>query len=364
MPHIAFYISALRKGGAERVMVNLIEYFKGRGYRVSLVTQYSAECEYEIDKDIERIYSDITSEEETDSRIINFIKRYRKLQGIWKNLQPDVILSFIGLNNIMTILTTRRLHIPVAVAVRGDPKEEYAGKKLYTLAQKYFPKANLVILQTEDSKDFFNKSVNMKTVVLRNPLSKALLEISPIKSDAREKRIVTAGRLDSNKNQAGIIKAFAGCVEKHPEYSLSIYGDGEDRTKLEQLAIDLGIAEKVEFTGNVPDVWERMKNAQIFVLNSYTEGMPNALLEAMSLGLACISTDCPCGGPKQIIKDGENGLLIPTGDDDKLFEKLSALLDKQEMIREIGEKSLVIREEYSPEKVLSEWEEKLISTCR
>lgn len=128
--HMAFMIGALTKGGAERVMTNLIDYFIQKEHQVTLVTQYQREEEYTLNDKAKRILSDITPEETGKSRIINFVKRFRKLRNIWKAEKPDAILVFIGKNNIMTLLTAWGLHIPVIVSVRADPSQEYSGKLL------------------------------------------------------------------------------------------------------------------------------------------------------------------------------------------------------------------------------------------
>ena len=122
--HIAMLIGALTKGGAERVMVNLADYFVSQGHQVTLVTQYQKENEYPLNEKVKRVISDITEEETTGNRIVNFKRRFCKLRGIWKTEKPDVILSFIGKNNMMAILTSRFLNMPVAVSVRAEPTEE------------------------------------------------------------------------------------------------------------------------------------------------------------------------------------------------------------------------------------------------
>lgn len=153
--HIAMLIGDLQKGGAERVMANLAGYFAERGWRVTLVTQYRKENEYSLNKKVKRVISDITPEETSGSRLVNFKRRFMKLRGIWKAERPDVILSFIGKNNIMAILTSRLLHIPVAVSVRGDPPEEYYNAWMRFMARHLFARAAGVILQTRKSFAFF-----------------------------------------------------------------------------------------------------------------------------------------------------------------------------------------------------------------
>ena len=173
--HIAMLISSLNKGGSERVLVNLAEYFYGRGYEVTVVTQYRTENEYEISGGIRRVFSEITEEEKGKGRISNFLKRFFKLRGIWKREKPDLILSFIGKNNMMAIMTSRFLGIPTIVSVRGEPAEEYYSRLLRAAAAVLFPLADGVVLPVEKSAEFFPKPVRRKVICLKNPLNPAFV---------------------------------------------------------------------------------------------------------------------------------------------------------------------------------------------
>ncbi|MDR2889091.1 MAG: glycosyltransferase, partial [Lachnospiraceae bacterium] len=123
--HVAMLIGSLSKGGTERILVNLVDFLLKRGHQVTVVTQYAKVNEYELNRSAKRVISDITEAETGHGRLTNFYRRFRKLRSIWRAEKPDVILSFIGKNNLMALLTTRRLSIPVAVAVRGAPEAEY-----------------------------------------------------------------------------------------------------------------------------------------------------------------------------------------------------------------------------------------------
>lgn len=352
--HIVFFISALRKGGAERVLLNLVRYFSQSGYIVTLVTQYKAEQEYELDDNINRIYSEILPEEMTQNRITNFINRYKKLRNIWKDLKPDAIVSFIGKNNIMAIFTSLFLHIPVIVAVRGEPNEEYYSKGMKLGARVLFNFASGVVLQTEDSKLFFGKMIQKRAKVLKNPLTEEF--IKPLYEGPRDKTIISVGRLDENKNQQMLIRAFAEIEKVHPDYKLILYGDGDKRDELEKLVEKLGIKDKVEMPGNINNISSRIQKAGIFALTSKTEGMPNALLEAMVLGIPSISVDCPCGGPKDIIDSGVNGFLIQRNNIEELVEKINYIIEHPDMAQQMGRQAFLIRDEYMPQKVYQSWE--------
>ena len=171
MKKIALFISSLQKGGSERVMVNLAEFFYRNHYDVLLVTQYKREDEYEIMPEIKRVYSEPSQDQLQGNRLQNFMTRFRTLRRIWQEYKPDVILSFLGKNNLMAIATSRFLPVRTVVSVRGEPTMEYEGKLMQFLAKWLFRYADGVVLQTKMAMQFFPKRVRKKAVILPNPLN-------------------------------------------------------------------------------------------------------------------------------------------------------------------------------------------------
>ncbi len=354
---IAFYISSLRKGGAERVIVNLAEHFFKEGYEVVIVTTRYWHPEYEVSEGIKRVISEPDEALMNKGRIGNFKLRFDTLRNIWKSEKPNLILSFIGKNNMMAILTSAFLKIPVVVSVRGNPPTEYYSKALKTAANVLFSKAAGVVLQTKASVPFFAKKVQKKAVILPNPLNPVFVK-EPF-AGVRKNEIVTVGVLDDNKNQTMLIKAFAEIKKQFPEMELVIFGEGPKREALETLIKELGVSEKVHMPGTCHCVQDTIDKARIFVLSSDTEGSPNAVIEAMSLGLAVISTDCPCGGPAELIQDGVNGLLVPVGDEKALAEALTKVLKDKELEQTLQKNAVQIQEKLEPGKVCKMWQDYL-----
>ena len=353
MRHVAFYIGSLKKGGAERVFVNLASWFLARGYEVTMVTQYQKENEYELPEGVTRVLSDLTPEEE-GGRLGNLFRRYRKLRRIFKETGADLVLSTIGKNNFMAILANAFLPTKVVVSVVAEPTEEYPNAPMRFLAKTLFYFADGIVMQTTDAVHFFQKSLQKKCVILKNSLNPDF--VRPRFEGARPQDIVAVGRMDDNKNQRMAIRAFEKIAGQFPEARLILYGDGPLRETLQTEVSKSPLAGRVLFPGRVTDVPERIGKAYAFVLTSFTEGMPNTLIEAMSLGLACISTDCPCGGPRDLIRDGENGFLVPVNDAEALARRLAELLSDPEKAGRIGKEAAKLGQAYAPEKVNAEWE--------
>lgn len=339
-------------------MVNLAEYFHNQGYDVILVTQYQRDNEYAISAKIRRIYSEPEPEELTGGRIKNFCLRFRTLRNIWKQYKPDIILSFLGKNNLMAIATAAFLPSKVAVSVRGEPTMEYENGLMQFLAKFIFRFADGVILQTERAKEFFPKAVQRKSVILKNPLNPAF--VGRKTAVQRDNVIAAAGRLDDNKNHAMLIHAFSRIADEYPEMRLVIYGEGELREYLMELVSEKGLEERISLPGSIDNVAEMIGSARIFTLTSNTEGMPNSVIEAMVLGVPVIATDCPCGGPAALIKNEENGILVPVGDAYALADALRKILSDRELEQRLSENAAKLAEELAPERVCEEWLEYLI----
>lgn len=353
---IAFYIGSLNKGGAERVITNLADYFNGSGYDVTVITKFIAPVEYTLSGGIKRIVADITKEEEK-GRILNLFLRIRKLRRIIKEVHPDVLVSFIGKSNLMCIAATRGTGIPVVVSVRSNPAREIGSGWKRKLTFAMFKMAEGIVLQTSEAKEFFPEKIRKKAIVLQNSLNPEFIRL-PYEG-MRRKEIITVGRIDKNKNQRMMIEAFLPLAQEFPEWNMVLYGDGEERVPLENRVNELGLRERIIFKGVQENIPGKIEGASIFVLPSKQEGMPNALIEAMVLGLAVISTDCPCGGPRDLIVPDENGILIPVDDTKALTKELRRLMTDDEMRKRLSKNAVLIVDKVAPERINKQWEEYL-----
>ncbi|MDE7359296.1 MAG: glycosyltransferase, partial [Lachnospiraceae bacterium] len=270
-----------------------------------------------------------------------------------KREKPDLVLSCIGKNNFMAVVTAIGTKTKAVVSVVGEAKEEYPSKGMRLLADFLFSRAAGVVLQTERSRSFFCRKVGEKAVILPNSLNPAF--IRPRYEGVREKRIVSVGRMDANKNHEMQLRAFAALKDKYPDYTLVIYGDGELRSHIEETAAELGIGGRVFLPGVVQDVAARIEQASLFLLTSYSEGVSNALIEALALGLPVIATDVPSGGTEELMKDGVNGLVIPAGDQGALVRAMDRILGDADYADRLGREAARIQERLAPERVNPLW---------
>lgn len=348
---LMFYINTLGTGGAERVMTQLANRFSAEQYEVMLAVSFPVAEEYLLADDVKKVY--LEEEKLKQSRLARNITRIKKLRALCKDFKPDVLISFMAEPNFRAILATIGLPIKTIVSVRNDPKREYAGKVGRFVGKYILPMADGCVFQTEQAKAWFPKRLQKKSTIIMNAVAEPFFEIQR----ENPKDIVAIGRLSKQKNHAMLIRAFAKIADKHPEENLQLYGKGDLEEQLRQLVSELGLENRVFLNGATSQVPLVLKNAGIFVLPSDYEGMPNALLEAMAVGVPSISTDCPCGGPAMLIRQEENGMLVPVGDIDAMAEALDRLLADPAFAGALGKMAKADAEAYRPERVFQLWKQ-------
>ena len=171
----------------------------------------------------------------------------------------------------------------------------------------------------------------------------------------RKKVIVNVGRLSKQKNHTLLINAFKDIVEKYPEYKLVIWGEGKEREALTEYIKNKGLSEQVSFPGNTSNVIAEIYDNALFVLSSDFEGMPNALLEAMALGLPCISTKCPCGGPEDIITDHHDGILVPVNDKAALVHAMDEIISDPAIASKLSHNAFAVRQRHAIDTICKKW---------
>ncbi len=345
---IAFVAHGASNGGAGRVSSIICNGLAKSGHDVTYLAFYYDSIDYPIDDNVQ--YIKIPKRK---NKISNYCHRNFTIQRTINSLQPDIIISFS--TNIM-LMTSFRWSKKIVYSLRNDPRSVNNGFFSNRIRQLLLKKARAVVFQTPGAKAFFSSRIQKKSVVIGNPIRDGL----PLWTEHQhQKRIITACRLDGQKNISMLLKAFAIIYTHFSDYSLAICGEGPLKEQLIREAQDLGISKATEFFGFRNDVDALMAESSIFVLTSNYEGLSNSMLEALAIGIPVISTDSPPGGASLYIKDGINGFLVPVNDHIELSKKMDLLLRNQSICEKFSSKSTTIRKTLSTEMVLSQWEKLL-----
>lgn len=347
MKNCLLYTSCLQRGGTERIVCVYSGFLKKKGCQVSVLTNFRLEEEYGLEEGVERI---VVGEciKNTASRVYNYIQRLRAIRRVCREKKIEVAIAFAKANAIRLCIATLGLKTRVVISIRTNPEAEFQPGISSKIAKKIFGLADGFLFQTGKQRDFFGKKIAAKSVVIPNSIDKSFLK-EPY-SGERDNRIITVGRLIACKNHKMLMRAFAQIAPEFPDMQLVIYGDGGYKEELEKEREKTGFSDRILLPGAVSQVADVIQNAGMFVLSSDYEGMPNALLEAMALGIPSISTDCPCGGPAEIIQNGRNGLLISVGDTDGLANAMRTLLSDKAMQKRFSEEGIRVQQDYSEEK--------------
>ncbi len=348
---LLFYINAIHEGGAERVIIQVARHFALCGYRSILVTSYVDKNEYPVPCEVERI--SIEDEEIKQSRLKRNLSRIAALRKLCKKHKPAAIISFMAEPNLRNIIATLGLKTRSIVSVRNDPDREYAGRLGRLVGKHIIPLSDGCIFQTEDAKKWFSKKLQRKSQVIFNDVDPVFFNTDYVGG----KDIVTLGRLCEQKNHKLLIDAFAKIADKHPDVNLLIYGTGPLENELRQHISRLELENRVYLMGLTTKSNVTLSQARCFVLSSDYEGMPNALLEALAIGVPSISTDCPCGGPRCIIGNGVNGYLTPVGNVDAMADAIDSLLSSEELCKSFSQNAKEMSGAYRTETVFSQWRE-------
>ena len=357
MKKAVLYIDSMQRGGAQRVMSILSEFLSNKGVYTILVNDIIPEegkAEYPIDSQVHRVFLDKNRKPGRNKNISRVIS----LRRLVKEENPDVVLSFMGPPNYRMLLSTIGMRCRKVVSVRNDPNKEYGtGLKKY-MAGFVFRLANGCVFQTEHASQSFPDVVNKKGRIILNPVDPSFFNAV---WNGEDKTILSVGRLYPQKNHVLLLNAFAQVHKKYPEYRLRICGKGSEENNLEELASELGIDTFVSFMGEVGNVKDELKQSSCFVLSSDYEGLPNALMEAMAVGIPVISTDCPCGGPHTLIRSEENGILVPCGDANRLANAIEKVISDKEKRIGLGQHGKESAARFRTETVMNEWFEYLFA---
>ncbi len=340
---IVYLVSQLSGGGAERTVAYLSEYTSKIDGVESVILSLSDEVFYKLGEKVEFISLGIPQKNKNPlDRIKKAFLRLIKVRKAIKKLKPDVV--FCMLATTAKYLPKKRSY-KLICSERSNPFI-VKDKKQIKLRDKILQSADGIVFQTKRAKECFLKEIQDKGVVIPNAVGNPyVLKAEPV--DHPNKTITAMGRFNKAKDYPTLIKAFKIISEKHPEFILEIFGGG-NKEDIEKLVSDLNLSDKVKFMGAREDAVLGVSKSTCYVLSSIYEGMPNALMEAMAVGTACVSTDCPFG-PSELIVGGENGLLVPVGDENALANAVIKVIENDDLRLKLSQNAKKILETNSVE---------------
>lgn len=354
MNKLLVYIDTMQLGGAQRVLNNLMSYFAERGKRIILVNDvfpYPNAKEYVIDPRVQRRFlcEGLSSNAGTLGKNLHRIKRLRK---IIKQEQPDTVVSFLGPPNIRMLTASLGLKTRKIVSVRNDPYREYGAGLKKCAARMLFRLADGCVFQTEDAAAYFPVSVQKKSEIIYNPVHDRFYAVHWT-GNAHE--IAVIGRLQPQKNPLLALEAFRMIQEDFPEVKLVFYGDEELAKYIVQKSGEYGLSQRVLVAGKTDDVPAKLAGASVYLLSSDYEGMPNALMEAMAAGVPAVSTDCPCGGPKTLIQNETQGILVPCRDARAMAAALRKVLNDPQLQQQMHDAEKQRADAFRASKIIPQW---------
>jgi GalNAc-alpha-(1->4)-GalNAc-alpha-(1->3)-diNAcBac-PP-undecaprenol alpha-1,4-N-acetyl-D-galactosaminyltransferase len=367
-PHrILLAILSLSAGGAERVISEMANWWASRDHEVVILTLWGQDHDhYHLDPKVKRFALDFWRSSRTPWRLlIDRAKLLPEIRRTVKAFRPDAVISFIDLVNIITIVALAGTKIPLIISERIDPRH-HAISPFRSLARRLsYRFSSALVVQTESVAGWARTIMPaLKIGVIPNFVRQMPEAGHPMDPEAPEGHFVLAmGRLDWQKGHDLLIRAFARMRSRQGEWKLVILGDGPWRTQLEELAMELGVHDAVIMPGVVREPAGWLRNADFFVHPSRYEGFPNALLEAMACGCAVVATDCP-SGPAEIVRDGVNGLLVPTEDVTALSRAMSRLMKDARLCQRLGIEAMQVEKTFSLESIMARWDALIEGSAR
>ena len=339
----------LTNGGAERVTTEIALEWEKEGYDVTFIqlapSMYANQ--YNISKGMKFI--DL---EYHKNKVIRYFIWIYSLITIMKKMPETTFVGFVLQSHfvlgIASLFTSNR----IILSLRSDPQNTCNTFLLRYLRNFSLGHADLCVFQTKDAMNFFSKAIRDKGVIIPNPINGSL---PVVYGGKREKKIISACRLDRQKNIPMMILAFKKLQAFYPEYKLYIYGRGPLENEIRQLIKRENLEGKVFLPGFSDNIYDEMNKSAMFVLSSDYEGISNSMLESLAMGLPSVVTDCPAGGARMVIENNVNGILVPVGDVQAMFEGMKKILEDESFAKMLSKNAVKIRNKYPVEKIAQMW---------
>ncbi len=341
---IVFVVPDMIGGGTERIVSLLANEYVKRGLEASVLLFAGNKIDYPLDPRVEVVIAGGPSGGNLGIRL----KRIKFMREYYRKNRDCAIFAFSVMGAVFSSIATIGESHWTLVSERSDP-DEYDHKRIRDF---FYRRADKVVLQTNDVLKSFDRKIRAKAVVIPNPIDPTL---PPVYTGPRQKKICCAARLEPSKDHKTMLKAFYDFQKDFPEYTLEIYGRGSLENELKAMAKKLGLEEKVHFHGFCPTVREEIRDHAMYILSSKFEGISNALIETLSMGMPVIATDCPVGGTRMCIRDHENGIMVPIENPRALAAAMKELASDEELSRKIARNAAKLRAKFSIERIAGQF---------
>ena len=362
---LTLVIYSLSAGGAERVMSILANHWAEKGWTVTLLTLDDG-----TQKPFYNFHPGIThrplgvakSSSNIIQGLINNFKRVWVLRTAIKKSRGQTVISFMAHTNILTLMATFGLGVSTIVCEHNDPKFSLTSNGWRVLRNLTYPLASRLTVLTQSAVSYFSPAIQRKTFVMPNPVLKPTFNGDLKKDQQGNKILLTMGRLTEQKGYDLLLETFAKITSKFPDWSLHIWGEGPLRESLEKLRDQLALQNSVQFLGLTKQPYEKMREADLYVMSSRYEGFPMVLIEAMACGLPVISFDY--NGSRDIIREGVDGVLVPLGDVPAMSVALEQLMTDEKKRAHLSTRAPEVIERFGLEKIMGMWEELLTPSLK
>ena len=286
------------------------------------------------------------SEYRDKKRRINAIANF-----INKN-QYQAVVSFLTSTNELIGAASKKIKAKTIISERCSPVETVINQKKGKWTLRQYKKTDAIVFQTKDAMSCYPLKIQTKGWVIPNPINTNLP--MPFEGE-RRKEIISFGRLDKQKNLSMLIEAFARILQEYPEYTLHLYGRGQEKEKLFDLVKKWGLQGKVYIDDFMKNIHEIIRDAAMYVSSSDYEGISNSMLEALAMGMPCICTDCPAGGARMAIQDGVNGLLVPVRDLKALVSAMKKIIKSKTLADTLSKNAVLIKQRWDVHSIAKKW---------
>jgi len=354
---VVLVITSLAAGGAERIIASLAKHWAEQGNEVTLITFDGDKPYYPVDSRVEFRQLDLESHSRPLTRAVSStLRRVRALRAVLRSKQPDIVISFLGKINIITLLATRGLGMPVVVSERNNPDRQVFRPVWQRLRKTLYGLAECVVTPSQGVLDWFPEKIRKSGLVIPNPVD--LPEQMPVRTPG-PKAFIAVGRLVHQKGFDMLLAAFGKIAGDCPDWNLVIRGEGDRREEIEHLCDTLNLRDRVQLPGITEKPGQWVDEGEIFVLSSRYESFGNVLTEAMVAGLPIVAFDCPWG-PGEILTADVDSILLPPEDVDALADAMLRLVRDVELRQRLGRAAQENVRRFERSQIMTHWD-KLVS---